>query len=274
MIKLRAKKMLLSGYFKPFVSCFLPLMLSAVSLFVIGAALYFCTDSRLISFASVYFGKNAAQYVILASATVIMCIFAFLFAKGKAIYSSYVRRKTTGKTKSVLKADNTIKAFRILIASLMKFLFTLAWGFAFLSPFLLSAGSFFYRLLESGVAKNMSIAWAFGSGALLFIGLFFTFAVTQRYSAWFVFLSEENTGVISAMQKSVEITEGQCLKIAFFKLSMLPWLLLCLLIIPALYIIPYYSFSVGILIRSLERKSETPIPKEKPIIFKKAEAGY
>lgn len=264
--------MLSGNTFSSFARCFSPLFLSAVSVCAVIVTAVISVNSAVTQKVSLYTGEKYAPYVLLAFCTAAECAFAFLYAVGKRGYNLFLWRRVNGKTKPVFKADRALSTFRFLISRIMKFLFTLAWGFLFLLPFSSSAFGLLYLLSKNGIERNIALAWGVGTAVLLVIGLFFTFIVAQRYAAWYYFLCEPDMKIVPALQKSIEATEGKCAAVFFFKFSMLPWIVPCALVFPAIYIIPYYSLSVSLMIRGLERKTVEPVQTEKPIIFKKLEA--
>lgn len=80
---------------------------------------------------------------------------------------------------------------------------------------------------------------------LAVVGVCFYSLFIQRYSkAMFYLACFKDMGVIEAVEESVKKTKGSLAEILFFKLGFLPWFLLCIGIIPALFVIPYYKQSV------------------------------
>ncbi len=121
-------------------------------------------------------------------------------------------------------------------------LLRLMWAFVFLSPGLILFTVCWVMLTKNTIEVNLLIALLCSGSAAILIGSVFFLIASQRY-----FLSSLNlaknprTGIIYSIKKSTAQTEGQCLKIFLFKLSFLPWFMLCVLIFPAAYVWPYYK---------------------------------
>lgn len=108
----------------------------------------------------------------------------------------------------------------------------------------------FSLLLTAYCGKNpfsLRAFYALSSGIfLLFVtGLIFYFVFIQRYSrAEFYLACYENFTPRDAVCESIRKTEGKLCETLIFKLSFLPWFLLCLAVFPAFFVIPYYKQSL------------------------------
>ena len=157
------------------------------------------------------------------------------------------------------------KTFSFLIYICVKTLFSLCWAFLYLLPSAVCLLFLIISLSQGPVEKNVFTVWASGCAVLFIIGTAFLFVTLQRYSAWKYYLCLEKNGVISSLYASLEKTGGRCLEIALFKLSMLGWILSCLSVAAAVYVLPYYSVSAAYCIMKGSReKRETP--KEERIL--------
>lgn len=108
-----------------------------------------------------------------------------------------------------------------------------------------SAIIFGLYLSQKSVSAKAFVAILAGISAAFLIGLFFYFLTVQRYSkAMFFLICYENLSVIDAIKESVRKTKNKCTEILIFKLSFLPWFLLCIAVVPALFVIPYYKQSI------------------------------
>ena len=104
---------------------------------------------------------------------------------------------------------------------------------------------FGFYLSQKSVSAKAFIALFAGVSAAFLIGLFFYFLTVQRYSkAMFFLVCYENLGVLDAIKESVRKTQNKCGEILLFKLGFLPWFLLCIAVVPALFVIPYYKQSI------------------------------
>lgn len=100
---------------------------------------------------------------------------------------------------------------------------------------------------------SLRAAFVFFSGMLILAlaGFGFYLLFTQRYSkSWFYLACYKDFSVSDAIAESIKRTKGKYADILFFKLGFAPWFLLCILIFPAFYVIPYYKQSITCLFLS------------------------
>lgn len=100
---------------------------------------------------------------------------------------------------------------------------------------------------------SLRAAFVFFSGMfiLTLAGFGFYLVFIQRYSkAWFYLACYKDFSVSDAILESTKRTKGKYADILFFKLGFVPWFLLCVLIFPAFYVIPYYKQSTTCLFLS------------------------
>lgn len=82
----------------------------------------------------------------------------------------------------------------------------------------------------------------------------------------------QNMGPIRALRTAARITRGHRFETFVFQLSFLPWMLLCCLILPALFVLPYRSMSMAFYTRYLLELEENrknppaPLPPETPFL--------
>jgi uncharacterized membrane protein len=137
------------------------------------------------------------------------------------------------------KPANAFKSARFWLS--ITFL-RLIWAFIFLMPSLIILTVSWVSLSQGTVEINLLVALLASAAATLFIGLIFYMVASQRYFLSSVYLAKNpHAKVVEAIKKSAARTDGQCLRIFMFKLSFLPWFLLCVLIFPAAYVWPYYK---------------------------------
>lgn len=114
-----------------------------------------------------------------------------------------------------------------------------------------AAAAFVYHNLHNAVSLRAAYAVFAGLSVLAVAGLFFCFIFTQRYSKSMFYLAcYKDFTAGEAINESVRKTQNKLADIFFFKLSFAPWMLLCIGILPALYVIPYYKQSVTCLFLS------------------------
>lgn len=122
------------------------------------------------------------------------------------------------------------KAFHLLIYEFIPLVATVVFGF--------------YLSQKSVSVRAAAVVFA-GISVAFVIGLFFYFVSVQRYSkAMFFLVGYENLSVVDAIKESIRKTQGKCGEILLFKLGFLPWFLLCIAVVPALFVIPYYKQSI------------------------------
>ena len=104
---------------------------------------------------------------------------------------------------------------------------------------------FALRIARQPVSLKASAALLIGSAALAAAGLLFWGIAVQRYArAGFYLAAYGDISPVQAISMSVKRCREEQTELFLFKLSFLPWLLLCAAILPALYVIPYYKQSV------------------------------
>lgn len=81
-------------------------------------------------------------------------------------------------------------------------------------------------------------------------GIFYGIAM-QKYFLARYYMIEQNCGPWEALKKSRHACKGKRWEIFRFKLSFLPWHLLSVLVVPALYVLPYYNISAMLYARVL-----------------------
>lgn len=122
------------------------------------------------------------------------------------------------------------------------------WLILFLVPFIATSIFICVSVIGGGVAQNVLWVYIFACILLLVSGLFFWFCTIQRYFlSLYLYSENEKTSAIDTISKSIEIMNGLCIKTALFKISLFPWYLLCLLVLPCIYIYPYCKMSCAVL---------------------------
>lgn len=119
-----------------------------------------------------------------------------------------------------------------------------------LCAYLLIPSCFFVALwfFLSFNALNVRTAAALlaGIAGLVIIGTAFWLVTIQRYTyASFYFAASRKTTVKNAIVQSRSLTRGQSAGMLLFKASFLPWFILCLAVLPACYVVPYYKQSLA-----------------------------
>ena len=134
---------------------------------------------------------------------------------------------------------DTLKACEL---SVRLFLLRLLW-FAVYEAVPAACGAFFIAYTRYN-AVSLRAAYAVLTGLAL-AGMIFYSVFIQRYSeSWFFLACYKDFSAGDAIRESARKTRGRLAEIFFFKLSFVPWFLLCIAILPAFYVIPYYKQSV------------------------------
>ena len=102
---------------------------------------------------------------------------------------------------------------------------------------------------------NLDMCYVIGSMGLMFtvlltvfFGFFYAVAIQKFFLARY-YVTNENLGVWEALKKSRHATKGKRGEILLFRLSFLPWFLSCALVLPCLYVQPYYEISAMLFAR-------------------------
>jgi len=104
---------------------------------------------------------------------------------------------------------------------------------------------FIYHNYYNAVSLRAAYTVFAGFSILAVAGLIFYFIFTQRYSeSWFFLACYRDFTAADAIKESVRKTQNKLADIFFFKLGFVPCFLLCTVILPAFYIVPYYKQSV------------------------------
>jgi len=241
MIRISAKKMLVGNIFLTFLFLFFAYLVSFLGLIIVTAGSLLITDKTVKGFFETQFGENALIPRIVLS--IIAITFGLiLFSLGKNLRAKRVYEMITG----VNTACSLKKSFRFLLYYAVKILFSLCWGFVYFLPCTVCISFLAMSLSQGAMERNIFYSWVAGCIVLFLVGSGFTFVTLQRYSVWQYYLCEDDNGVISALYKCLDTTKDRCLKTAVFKMSMLGWILSCVLVFPIFYVLPYYSVSVAL----------------------------
>ncbi len=107
-------------------------------------------------------------------------------------------------------------------------------------------GTYLVMSLGEGIGRKLIVTLAVSFVLLLLSGLFFSFIFSQRYFlAPYLFYENEPCRVRDIVSLSAKIMENRCFQTAFLRLSFVPWMLLYVLLFPAVYVYPYYKLSLS-----------------------------
>ena len=105
------------------------------------------------------------------------------------------------------------------------------------------------------IAINILITVAVFCGSLLFVipGIILSFAYSM---AFYIFADNPDIGIIDCLKKSREMMKGYKFDYFAFCLSFIGWILLCILIVPIIWVVPYIQTATTIYYDKLQKKSE------------------
>lgn len=106
-------------------------------------------------------------------------------------------------------------------------------------------------LLFVGIEQSLLLALLACAAVLLLLGMGFGFVAAQKYFAA-KYLVARKPGICTkqAVEESKALLQGRLLHVAVFKASFLPWFLLCVLLVPAFYVWPYYRQACAVWVQN------------------------
>lgn len=125
------------------------------------------------------------------------------------------------------------------------------WAMLFFFPCAAMTGYLVYSL-QGGISQTMLLLICSSVGISFLCGLYFTFVTFQRYSLCCI-LFYENDGIspFEAMRFSAKLMDEHCFRLSGLKISFLPWIISCALILPVFYVYPYYKISVAYFLNNI-----------------------
>lgn len=121
----------------------------------------------------------------------------------------------------------------------------LFWLLVFEAVPFFSTVTLFYYLNGNSLSFKAFVVICVGIVILAAAGIGFYSVFIQRYSkAAFYLACYEDFSAFDAIGESVRKTRNSLVDILLFKLGFLPWFLLCIGIVPMLFVIPYYKQSL------------------------------
>ncbi len=110
----------------------------------------------------------------------------------------------------------------------------------------------FYLAQTGGIELYLFYSLFAGALLLTLCGLSFAFVAAQRYFlAEYIFSSKPKITAALAIKQSKNLLDGHIMEIVRFKLSFFPWFLVCLLIFPTIYFVPYYKASCSLVAKRI-----------------------
>lgn len=227
-IKLSARLALSGAYLK--ILPLLTLIIFAVFIFTVcNPILNMFVDSNLFFF--IFLIASLIAFVLIVSpARLRLETKHFMLARG--MKNIKVRTGVSGFGKSLI--------FYPLV-----FCIKLFWFSVFEAVPISAAIMLYFYLNRESLSLKASVVICVGTVILFVAGLIFYSVFVQRYSESAFYLAcYEDFSVFDAIGESVRKTKDGLVEILLFKLGFLPWFLLCIGIVPMLFVIPYYKQSM------------------------------
>ena len=108
-----------------------------------------------------------------------------------------------------------------------------------------AAAILYFYLRNDSLSMKATVTFFSCIVILAAVGVIFYSVFIQRYSkAAFYLVCYEGFSVLDSFKESKRKTQNSLCEILLFKLSFLPWFILCIGIVPILFVIPYYKQSL------------------------------
>ena len=134
-----------------------------------------------------------------------------------------------------------LKASRFLMALYLR---KLLWAALYLLPGGFLLGGTLWQARAGVMDLTLFLSAAGGGAALLLLGLAFYLPTVRRYALVPAILAKQpRCKLRNALRLSAARMDGHGAALLRFELSFLPWLALCLLVFPAVYVLPWYTQS-------------------------------
>lgn len=211
---------------------------------IAAVMLLFFTFSLLNAAINYLFG-NAEKSVLSAAAAFTLPLSVAFIAPLRLHLQIKFLVLASGKNKFIKPEMSGSDALKACELSVRLFFIRLFWLSVFEILPMTAGVAFVYHNYYNAVSLRAAYAVLAGILLLAAFGLFFYFLFTQRYSkAWFYLASYRDFTAEDAIKESIRKTQNRLGEILIFKISFAPWFLLCVGILPAFYVIPYYEQSV------------------------------
>ncbi len=267
-IKLNAKKHLVKCHFK----CFLISVLPYVTIVLLGGLnyyLYFLLRDMDLSF--LYLKSSYAVYLRATLFTLSVCLSLAVWSVVKIFSHNYYylkSRKGNISFVSSIKHLSFKKICTLLTTDVLKLYLSIAWGALYFSPCVSVVATLYYYYVSDEFSRNIILTLIISAFILFMIGSFFLFITLKRYSMCYPLVFEtDEKDALKILEKSIEIMNGKCTNFSFYNISFWGWALSCVLVLPAVYVLPYKQMSKYSYYNFATRKKVQEEAPQKPIIF-------
>lgn len=260
--KIEAQRILLYKRKRAFLKALSYNSLCALLLF----GFFFCAGAALVLPNShAVFENKVLLFLLIAAAVLlgILCLFgisAVQFRKARWFLSNAVRRKNIKMRRSRLYG----KVFALF---LFTGLFSVLQFLLYLLPFAIFS-AYLAVSLTNGIQRNLFYILLAGNGLLLAAGLFFAFAAVQKYTLCRAALcAEPEKSIPDILKESKAAMDGHAFSCLRFRLSLLPWSFMSLLLFPAPFALPYTAQTKAVYSALLLREAAVSPIRQPSVLF-------
>ncbi|MBQ4626310.1 MAG: hypothetical protein IJB45_03555 [Clostridia bacterium] len=222
--KLSARTALTGNYIDPAASVIIMLLITLSVVFL----------NQLVLF---YFSRFSKLFLPLS-------VFVLLFTLSMLRYS--LSAKLLGVCENEKRSKKTTLKRRLSGGMLELCLFFLRFFYllVFLLPPAVLTFSVYLRVKASDSSAASLAVNISGAALLLLMSLVFWGVSVQKFSkAVYYFAGNPSVSVLNAIKMSTASTQGSLMKIFRFKCSFLPWMASGILLLPLMFVLPYYEES-------------------------------
>lgn len=271
-VKLTSKKYLYRNTIRLFSASLLSFILRYGLLCLTGAAVYTVPS---LGFYKKMQSRYGDIYIDIAFAVILFIILFFILLFNSCIHLGekyiYFKRAdgehgSTGLLFCFLKRKKAINTFLFSLKySVIKFL----WLLYFLFPFLFSSSATYYIYVTTDISPQALFCLIAGCTVTLFTGLIYYKKFSFRYAFAPYYFALSGCTNKKAIKKSTVVTDSLLNKRHSLKLSFSGWFLLCILIFPLIYVVPYYKLSKARMLIVTANSPLCPKEKHKPVVIEK-----
>lgn len=207
--------------------------------FVLFSALPFAVE--------LYFKENRTTVLsILAAVFILNIISLSSFRTGsRAWFLLYNRKKRGAKTVYWFRLSKALKSTGLYISLFIK---KLIWTAAFVSPGAVMISAAVIIAMNGGMEFNIFASWIIGGAVLAVTGMIFLGIFKQRFFLVpYLKAADPTMKNREIFRKSRTLMNMNLKKAAMLKISFLPWLLICVTVVPSAYVWAYYSQSCAVM---------------------------
>ena len=264
--KLNAKRRMMKNHFKCFIVSVFPFM----TVLLLTIFNYFLVKVlNGISFNAILLPYAMYIRLLLLATSIILSI--FIWKSVQLVVDGYFLSKVHVKNitlRQMIKCITFRQCLTFFLVSIIRFFLSISWFVFYFSPCIAVFCLLLYSYQNEKNGFKINLTLIVSAIMLLIIGLSFLYITLKRYSMCSsVILNDEEKNPLKVIARSAEIMENHSVQYAFYCLSFSGWLLLCLLIIPVIYVVPYFKMSKFCFRNSLGLSKHIEQKEEKPIVF-------